>query len=181
MVKMTVLIYPPLLAGGFDNEPMECVVEGKDESTTILDLKNDLDEVVIRTLKNNKYGNGGYLVEIQIEENAEHFDNDGPVYCECDVENEKIEWGDDCDAPEKGGNDIQTYFDGKPIPKVYIYANKTDGGKTVTLDVVKHDGYEWAVLYRYRDGDVLAMKLPSTGSPVTEPLAWEQLRFSPAT
>jgi hypothetical protein len=54
--------------------------------------------------------------------------------------------------------------------------------KTVTYDVVGYDGYEWAVLHRYRnnqEGYVLGIKIPFTGSPTTEPMAWEKLMFKP--
>jgi hypothetical protein len=74
---------------------------------------------------------------------------------------------------------MATYLNGKPIPEIYNYSQTSDGKKTVTLDVVTYEGYDWAVIHRYRDGDVLGMKLPLTGSPATEPWAWKQLRFAP--
>ena len=93
MLKMEVLIYPPLLIGGFDNEPMECTVEGKPETTIEL-LKNELDEVVLSTLRQNKYASNNYLVEFSIEKHGEHIDRDGPVECYCNLESECITWED---------------------------------------------------------------------------------------
>jgi len=56
---------------------------------------------------------------------------------------------------------------------------KIPRSKTVTYEVVEHDGYEWAVLHYYHDGDVLGQKIPFADSPETEPRTWEQLRFKP--
>lgn len=92
LLEMEVLIYAPLAQGGFDDEPMECTVTGKDESTTVEDLKNDLDEVVIATLKRNNYGSGDYIVEIRLEKGGEYVHQDGPCKCFCDMENETVEW-----------------------------------------------------------------------------------------
>lgn len=73
---------------------------------------------------------------------------------------------------------MDTYFDGTPIPDCFTYSGKGVGvGEMVILDVIKHGGYKWAVLHRYRDGDVLAIKLPFTKSPLTEPDAWIIRRF----
>ena len=63
-----------------------------------------------------------------------------------------------------------------------LTSEKETGKKTVSFDVVNYDGYEWAVLYSYRNngkGYVLGLKLPHTQSPGTEPRAWEKLMFKP--
>jgi len=65
------------------------------------------------------------------------------------------------------------------MSQTYVYGKKPDGSKTVTLDVVEYKGYEWAVLERSGGGFVRGIKLPFTGSPATEPRAWEKLEFRP--
>lgn len=112
ILEMEVLIYAPLSQGGFDDEPMECTVTGKDESTTVEDLKNDLDEVVIATLKRNSYGSSDYLVEIRFEKGGEYVDQDGPCRCFCDMENETVEWKFDDDVKSLPKNVRALYIAG---------------------------------------------------------------------
>ena len=94
-LRMEVLIYAPLFCGGFDDEPMECTVFGKDESTTVLELKDDLDEAVITTLTNSNYGSNDYLVEFRLEKDGEYVDHEEPCQCKYDAENQTIEWRDE--------------------------------------------------------------------------------------
>jgi hypothetical protein len=53
------------------------------------------------------------------------------------------------------------------------------GELSTTFKVIKFDGYHWAILHVKRDGSVIGIKLPFTGSPMTEPRAWELSHFHP--
>jgi hypothetical protein len=92
MLEMEIYIYPPLLMGGYDDEPMECFVTGKDNETTIEDLKNDLDETVISTLETYDYGSGTYLVEISFTDNNRYIGSEESVEARCNTETGTVTW-----------------------------------------------------------------------------------------
>ena len=87
-IEMTVSIYPTKDNGGFDDEPIVSAVIGR----SILLLKNDLDEVILKTLRKHKKECGDYLVEMSMHQGEECIDCDESAECHVDLKKKVVEW-----------------------------------------------------------------------------------------
>jgi hypothetical protein len=88
IIFMTVSI---TAADGADSDPLECTVIGK-RGASAVELKDELDEVIISTLKAHNDGSGNYHVEIQFCQNGKYLDGDDSGICYCELDTGTVKW-----------------------------------------------------------------------------------------
>jgi hypothetical protein len=94
MVTMKTLIYEPLPTEGYDDEPIECWLTGKNGETSINDFRDNLNDMIISTLRLHGYDSGRYLVELILSDsnNGIYLECEEPTEAQCDIETKTVDW-----------------------------------------------------------------------------------------